>query len=82
MEFKKLEIEPEGSWLKRTITSAHFRKSIIYIVIGAIAGFAFTYFSAGKPLVELSNGEIFQSMIFGGFIGFFITNSPCARNKC
>jgi hypothetical protein len=82
MEFKKLEIEPEGSWLKRTITSPHFRKSIIYIVIGAIAGFAFTYFSAGKPFAEFSNGEIFQSLIVGGFLGFFITNSPCARNKC
>jgi len=82
MEFKKLDIQPEGSWLKRTIASPHTRKTIIYIVIGAVAGFAFTYFSAGKPLAELSNGEIFQSMIFGGFMGFFITNSPCARNKC
>ena len=82
MEFKKLDIQPEGSWLKRTIASPHTRKTIIYIVIGAIAGFAFTYFSAGLPLAELSSGEIFQSMVFGGFMGFFITNSPCARNKC
>lgn len=82
MEFKKLEIEPERSWLKRTITSPHFKKTVIYIAIGAVAGFAFTYFSAGKPLAEFSNGEIFQSLIIGGFFGFFITNSPCARNKC
>jgi hypothetical protein len=82
MDFKKLEIEPEGSWLKRTITSLHFKKTVIYIAIGAVAGFAFTYFSAGKPLAELSNGEIFQSLIIGGFFGFFITNSPCAGNKC
>jgi hypothetical protein len=82
MEFKKLEIEPEGSWLKRTISSPHLKKTIIYIVLGAVAGFAFTYLSAGKPLTELSNGEIFQSLIIGGFFGFFITNSPCARNKC
>lgn len=82
MEFKKLEIEPEGSWLKRTISSPHTKKTITYILIGAIAGFAFTYFTAGKSFAELSNGEIFQSILIGGFFGFFITNSPCARNKC
>ena len=82
MEFKKLDIQPEGSWLKRTITSPHFKKTIIYILIGAIAGFLFTYFTAGKPLAELGSGDIFQSIIIGAFVGFFITNSPCARNKC
>ena len=82
MEFKKLEIEPEGSWIKRTLQSPHTKKTLIYVVIGAIAGFVFTYFTAGKPLAEISSGEIFQSIIIGAFFGFFITNSPCARNKC
>ncbi len=82
MEFKKLEIEPEGSWLKRTISSPHTKKTIIYIVIGAVAGFLFTYLTAGKPLAEIGSGEIFQSIIIGAFFGFLITNSPCARNKC
>ena len=82
MEFKQLDIKPEGSWLKRTIASPHTKKTIIYIVLGAIAGFLFTYFSADKSLAELSNGEIFQSMLIGAFFGFFITNSPCARGKC
>lgn len=82
MEFKKLEIEPEGSWLKRTMESKHTRKTLIYIAIGAVAGLVYLYFSEGKQWNELSNGDIFQSMIVGGFFGFFITNSPCARNKC
>ncbi len=82
MEFKKLEIQPEGNWLKQAIASRHIRKTLVYIVIGALAVFVFTVLTSGKPFAELSNGEIFQSLIFGGFIGFFLTNSPCARNKC
>lgn len=82
MEFKQLDIKTEEGWLKRTITSPHTKRTMIYIVLGAIAGFVFTYLSGGKPLAELSSDEIIQSMIIGAFFGFFITNSPCARNKC
>ena len=42
MEFKKLELQDEGSWFKRRISSNHFKKSIIYILIGAALGFIFT----------------------------------------
>jgi len=82
MEFKELEIKPGGSWIKRTITSPQTRKTLIYIFVGAIAGLVFTYATAGKPFAEIGNDEIVQSMIIGAFFGFFITNSPCARNKC
>jgi hypothetical protein len=82
MEFKKLEIKPEGSWLKRTLTSKHFQKSLIYILIGAIAGFAYYYFTEGHKLETMAIKEIGKSMLFGGFFGFFITNSPCARGRC
>jgi len=82
MEFKKLEIEPEGSWLKRTISNPHTKKSMIYIVLGAIAGLVYVYFAEGKQMAELTSGEIIKSMIVGGFFGFFITNSPCSRGKC
>ena len=82
MEFKKLDIKPEGNWIKRTISSPHTKKTLIYIVLGAIAGLVFTYATAGKPFAEIGNDEIVQSMIIGAFFGFFITNSPCAGNKC
>jgi len=82
MEFKKLEIKQEGSWLKRIITSAHFKKSILFIIIGATAGFVFTYFSEGQELVLISSKDIFANMSTGAFVGFFLTNSPCARGKC
>ncbi len=82
MEFKKLEIEPESSWLKRTFSSKHFKRSLIYTVIGAAAGFLYFYLSEGKNMDVLQSGDIIQSMLVGAFFGFFITNSPCARNKC
>ena len=77
-----MEIKPDGSWLKRTFESKHARKTVIYIVLGAIAGFALFYFTEGKQIDNITAGEIAKSMFFGGFLGFFVTNSPCARNKC
>lgn len=82
MEFKKLDIQSEGSWLKRTFGTQHAKKSFIYIILGAIAGVVFFYFTGEKQFADITSGEIIKSMIVGGFFGFFITNSPCARNKC
>ena len=82
MEFKKLEIEPETNWFKRIISSKHNKKTIIYTVIGAIAGLLYFYFTESRNMNSIENTEILKSMLFGGFLGFFITNSPCARGKC
>jgi hypothetical protein len=82
MEFKKLEIKPEGSWLKRTISNPHTKKSMIYIAIGAIAGVIYFFVTNDKQMADVAFGELFQSAVIGAFFGFFITNNPCARNKC
>lgn len=82
MEFKKLEIKQEGNWFKRLITSNHFKKSVIYILIGAALGFVFSYFAESGELSKISSKEMITNVLTGAFIGFFLTNSPCARNKC
>lgn len=82
MEFKQLDIKPEGSWLKRTISNPHTKKSMIYIALGAIAGITYLFFTEDMKMANLAFGEIFKSAAIGGFLGFFITNNPCARNKC
>jgi RsiW-degrading membrane proteinase PrsW (M82 family) len=82
MEFKKLEIKPEGSWIKRTFASKHFKKTVLYILIGAAAGFLYYYFTEGNKLETMPMEDIGRSLLFGGFFGFFITNSPCARGRC
>lgn len=82
MEFKKLEIEEENKGIKKLLQSKHIRKSLIYILIGAIAGFGYFYFSEAQHMQSWVLSDSFSSVFFGGFLGFFITNSPCARNQC
>ncbi len=82
MQFKQLDIEPEGSWFQRTFLTPHAKKSLIYILIGIFVGPGLMLLTSDKSFAEFSTGEFLQSMFFGGLFGFFITNSPCARNKC
>jgi H+/Cl- antiporter ClcA len=82
MEFKKLEIQEEGNWFQRKIRNPHFKKTILYMLIGAVAGFAFYYFFEGMHMDSMPQNEIVQSILAGAFLGFFITNSPCARGRC
>jgi len=82
MEFKKLEIKEEGTWIQRKIKNPHTRKTLLYILLGAVAGFLFYYFTEGINMDAMPRGEIVQSILVGAFFGFFITNSPCARGRC
>ncbi len=82
MEFKKLEIQEESSWFKRLIKSPQTKRTILFTIIGAGVGFLYFYLSKGRDMNIMETGEIIQSLLVGGFFGFFITNSPCARNKC
>ena len=82
MEFKKLELEPESNWFKRTIKSKHTKRTVLFTLLGALAGFLIFIFGEGKNLDHIQANDIINSLLIGGFFGFFITNSPCARNKC
>lgn len=82
MKFKKLELQSESKGIFSFVQSQHFRKTVISILIGAIAGFGLFYFSEGRSLDVMVFQDYGRSTLIGGFLGFFITNSPCARNKC
>ena len=82
MEFKKLELEPESGWIKRTIKSPHTKKTIVYTLIGAAGGFLYFYLTEGKHMDVITTTDVVKSLFIGGFFGFFITNSPCARGRC
>lgn len=82
MEFKKLEIQEDGNWIQRKLRKPHVRKTLVYMILGAVAGFLFYYFSEGMHMDVMPTGEIIQSIGVGVFFGFFITNSPCARGRC
>ena len=52
------------------------------MAVGALAGFVLFYLTEGKNMQVMTFGDSFSSILIGAFFGFFITNSPCARNKC
>lgn len=82
IETKKLEIKQEGSWLKRTLKAPHTRKTLLYILGGMVVGLAYTFVTEGQSFAKVPNNEILQNVFTGAFLGFFITNSPCARGAC
>lgn len=82
MKIKKLELRSGNKGIKALIHTPHIRKTIISIFIGAIAGFGFFYFTEGRLMDSILFQDAIKSVLIGGFFGFFITNSPCARNRC
>lgn len=82
MEFKKLEIKSEGSWLKQKFANPRFKRTIIYTLGGAVIGFLFFFLLEGMFMDKMPRKDIIQSIVIGAFMGFFITNSPCARGRC
>lgn len=82
MEFEKLKLESDKNWFQSLYQSQRLRKTILFIILGALAGFIITYFTEGRVLSEINSKDILTNVFTGAFIGFFITNSPCARNKC
>lgn len=82
IETKKLELQPEKKGIKGLIQSRQFKRSIIAILTGAVAGVGFFYLTEGINMATLEFSEILNSAMIGAFFGFFITNSPCARNRC
>ncbi len=82
MEFKKLEIEQENKGIKTVLQSAHFRRSLIFIILGALGGFGWYYFTEARHMEVFMFSQAIGSILIGAFLGFFITNSPCARNRC
>lgn len=82
MRFKELDIKPQGSRFSRMVKGSRFRKTLIAIVVGALIGFGIFYLTEGRSMDSIPVHEIFKSIAIGGFFGFFVTNSPCARGRC
>lgn len=82
MQFKQLELKPQENWARRTINSPRFKTTVIAILVGASIGFAFFYLTEGRLMESIPANDIIKSLLIGGFFGFFVTNSPCARGRC
>lgn len=82
LQFKQLEIKPEGNWFQRNLLTPHAKKTMLAMLLGAVVALLVTLLTDEKSISELSSGDIFQSIFLGGMIGLFMTNSPCARGRC
>ena len=82
MQFKQLDLKSQGSWISRTVNSPRFKTTLTAILVGATISFLFFYITEGRLMESIPGKDIVKSLLIGGFFGFFITNSPCARGRC
>lgn len=82
IETKKLEIQAKDRGLDKLFKSRQFKRTLIAILIGALVGAGFFYITEGISMEAIEFKEILNSALIGAFMGFFIINSPCARNRC
>lgn len=79
-DFRKIEVKPYED--KSFFASWRFWKPFLAVVIGAVAGYLYYHFVGCTSGQCAITSNPYMSTIFGGFFGFFIANSPCARGRC
>jgi hypothetical protein len=78
----KCEAKPRPENIKEFFKSWYFWKPFLAIAIGGLAGFLFYHYvgcTSGRCGIT---SNPYMSIVWGGFLGFFMVNSPCARGKC
>jgi hypothetical protein len=76
-----VKVKLRDGWV-RLIKSPAFRRSALGILIGGTGGFLYYYFKDCDPSVCTIAGNPYYSTLWGGFMGWFMVNSPCARGRC
>jgi hypothetical protein len=69
---------PRNLW--KSIKSSTVLKPLIGILVGGTAGYLYYHFvgcSSGSCAIT---GNPYLSTIMGGFMGFFVVNSPCSKS--
>jgi len=78
--FRKIEVKTyEG---KPYFSSWRFWKPFLATAGGAVAGFLYYHFIGCESGQCAITSSPYMSVIWGGFIGFFAVNSPCAKGRC
>lgn len=76
------EPKSRSELVKAYVTSSAFIKPFLGVVIGGIAGFLYYRFVGCSSGTCAITSNPYISTLFGAFFGFYLVNSPCARNKC
>lgn len=78
-EIQKMNIKIKFS---ERIKTWKFWKSIVAVFIGGLGGFLYYHFIGCTSGQCAITSNPYMSIIFGGAMGLFVTNSPCSRGKC
>jgi hypothetical protein len=68
--------------VRELIRSWKFWKPILSFAVGALGGFLYYHFVGCSSGTCAITSNPYLSMIWGGFLGFFLVNSPCLNGKC
>ena len=68
--------------IKEFLKSWKFWKPFLAVVVGGVAGFLYYHFIGCNSGSCAITGNPYMSVLWGGMLGLFITNSPCARGRC
>ena len=59
-----------------------FLKNIVAVFVGGLAGFLYYHFVGCTSGQCAITGNHYMSTFYGGLLGLFVVNSPCARGRC
>ena len=77
-----MEIKPRSETLKENLKTWKFWRPFLSVLIGAIAGFSYYHFVGCSSGTCAITSSPYMSTIWGGAMGYFLVNSPCARGRC
>ena len=78
----KVEVKKWQGATRTFFKSWNFWRPFLGVLIGGIAGFTYFYFVGCKSGSCAITSSPYMSVLWGGFMGFFLVSSPCSRGKC
>jgi hypothetical protein len=79
---KNEEIKPWQKSMKEFLASRNFLRPFVAVIIGSTAGFLYYHFVGCASGHCAITGNPYLSTLWGGLLGFFLVNSPCAKGRC
>jgi len=76
------EVKPSPRTTKEFLKSRSFWKPFLAVFLGGLAGFLYYHFVGCTSGTCAITSSPYMSTIWGGAMGYFLVNSPCARGRC
>lgn len=74
--------EIKNSSFKQQLTTWRFWRPVLSVVVGGVGGYLYYHFVGCQSGSCAITSSPVMSTLWGGMMGFFLMNSPCARGKC